>query len=126
MAGVVMLPNLSEWHLVPTGAVIEPGTPFAVRYESGRVYYLPDGVGDPITQTPGGLERYTPIPLTPSLPTEPGTVIYNVTTTHGHHFDAAVRRKGDHWAWLVFNYASFQMTPMWVSDQEITGFSLDK
>ena len=72
--GPMTLPNLSTWHLVPTGATIPAGTPYAFAYE-GTLMVKRSGYSESITVRDGDNSYYTEFPVTPPLPTEDGATI---------------------------------------------------
>lgn len=78
------LPNLSTWHLVPVGAKIPAGTPYAyvnqncvtLRLDGAYVDIdvMREGTCD-VTVCDGHDPYYTEHPVTPPLPTEEGATI---------------------------------------------------
>lgn len=78
------LPNLSTWHLVPVGAKIPAGTPYAyvnqncvtLRLDGAYVDIdvMREGTCD-VTVCDGHDPYYTEFPVTPPLPTEEGATI---------------------------------------------------
>ena len=68
------LPNLSTWHLVPVGAAIPKGTPYACAYEDGiSVDLLGNPYDIPVSDSDNNY--YTERPIAPPLPTEEGATI---------------------------------------------------
>ena len=69
------LPDLSTWCLVPVGATIPKGTPYAYAYTGGVT--VSDGLFKAITVQHDGSNYtyYTEHPVTPPLPTEEGATI---------------------------------------------------
>ena len=68
------LPDLSTWHLVPVGATIPKGTPYAYVYNGGLRVEL-GGYSRDITVGRGSGSYYTEQPVPPPLPTEEGATI---------------------------------------------------
>lgn len=78
------LPDLSTWHLVPVGAKIPAGTPYAyvnqncvtLRLDGAYVDIdvMREGTCD-VTVCDGHDPYYTEFPVTPPLPTEEGATI---------------------------------------------------
>ena len=72
----ISLPNLSEWHRVPTGATIPAYVPYAYTYGSGSVVIELDGYSVAIElDDDSGITYYTEQPIAPPLPTEEGATI---------------------------------------------------
>lgn len=78
------LPDLSTWHLVPVGAKIPAGTPFARVNQNGVTVRLDGAYVDidvmregacDVTVCDGHDPYYTEHPVTPQLPTEEGATI---------------------------------------------------
>ena len=70
------LPDLSTWHLVPVGATIPKGTPYAYAYENSVNVEL-DGSPCDFTVCDDNVYNsyYTEKPIAPPLPTEDGATI---------------------------------------------------
>ena len=68
------LPDLSAWHLVPVGATIPAGTPYAYAHKNG-INVRPNGPSEDFTVRDHSYTHYTESPLAPPLPTEDGATI---------------------------------------------------